>query len=261
MNVFYENYSKEKRNSMLIDSQNTALRGATDIIDVAIESLGISYEHLVRPISEVDVQTLTETDERRWEPIEIRVWPGNWNKPAPGVLYHVISGNHRTSAARIKGLATLRARLIEASDELSYTVAAISSNTTHGRNFTREEYIENAKKLHALNLPLGEIASVLGYSKSTVSRWITGSDSHASTKRAQENIVLTMSPPAIAPADGYGAIAGNDSARQKVMGLLMDAQIQADVIDAQQYLQTLKPLQQSTLRQLSTWLQEVLDNE
>jgi hypothetical protein len=244
------------------DTQPTALRGATDIIEVNVDALGIDLEHLVRPISDADVQMLAETDERRWEPIEIRLWPAEWSKPSSSVLYHVISGNHRTSAARIKGLPTLRARLIEAKDDLSYTIAAVSSNTTHGRNFTREEYIMNAKKLHDLGLALGEIASTLGYSKSTVSRWITGSDSHAASKRALESSqesIITISPEQFPALNSNGDT--SVSAKQKVMALLMDAQLNADPMEAQKYIQTLKPAQQTLLCELSTWLQEALDNE
>lgn len=87
---------------MAIENNDVALRSATDkIIEVQVSELGISIEHLVRPISEADVYELAEKDASRWEPIEIRYWPVGWEKPSPDVRYHVISGNHRTSAARI----------------------------------------------------------------------------------------------------------------------------------------------------------------
>lgn len=228
------------------------LRGATDeIIEVEVESLGISLEHLVRPIIEADVYDLALKDESKWEPIEIRLWPAAWEKPSPEVVYHVISGNHRTGAARVKQLRTLRARLIDAQDELSYLIAAISSNTQHGRNFTREEYVANAKKLQAQGLPLGEIASVLGYSKSTVSRWLTGNDSHAAGKR--EQALFDSASPLSVGSPSVTAV------KQKVMGLVMDAAIDADVSEAREYVTTLKPAQLEALRDLAGWLARVME--
>src|SRR2546421_12981394 len=113
--------------------ETSTLRGATDeIIEVDVETLGISLEHLVRPINEADVYELALKDESKWEPIEIRLWPAEWEKTSPAILYHVISGNHRTRAAQIKKLHTLPAKLIKAPDELSYLVAAIESNIQHG---------------------------------------------------------------------------------------------------------------------------------
>ena len=238
----------------MLSTEHVALRSATaEIIEVSVDTLGINLEQLVRPIVEADVYELALKDESKWEPIEIRLWPAEWEKPTPSVLYHVISGNHRTRAAQVKQLRALRARLIEAPDELSYLVAAISSNTQHGRNFTRDEYIANAKKLQAQGLPLAEIASTLGYSKSTVSRWLTGADSHAAAKQHEpEEPVLNASyAPILQETSG-------DSVKRKVMGLLIDAQMESDVAGARAYVQTLKPAQQETLRQLVLWLQEVM---
>src|SRR5690348_14797396 len=102
---------------MLIE-ENVALRRATAaIIEVPVATLGIKVEQLVRPIDEDAVYELAQKDENKWEPIEIRLWPADWEKPAPEVLYHVVSGNHRTSAARMKGLQTLRAIVITADSD------------------------------------------------------------------------------------------------------------------------------------------------
>src|SRR5215470_4768066 len=92
-------------------------RYASVEIEIDIHALGISKPHLVRPLDDAYVAELVDTDETEWEPIEVRVWPDGWIKPSPDVAYHVVSGNHRTSAAQIKGLKTIRARIIEASDD------------------------------------------------------------------------------------------------------------------------------------------------
>jgi len=230
-------------------NNNNSLRGATDeIIEVSVETLGINIEHLVRPILESDVYDLASKDESRWEPIEVRPWPVEWEKPEPSVLYHVVSGNHRTSAARIKQLPTLRARLIEARDELSYLKAAIRSNTQHGRNFTRDEYIINAKKLQAQGLPLGEIASELGYSKSTVSRWLTGTDSHAASKQKQHDAIDTSYTHALTQSES-----SISQVKSKVMGLIMDAGLAGNVVEARAYVSTLKP-NTIQIRRTTLWM-------
>lgn len=231
--------------------EQVALRGATDaIIEVEVEALGI--EHLIRELSEEAAYDLSEKDASLWEPIEIRHWPAHWAKPTPNVLYHVISGNHRTRAAQIKGLRTLRARFVKAESELDFLKAAIGSNTQHGRNFTREEYATNARRLHAEGMSITDVAAMLGYNKSTVSRWITGNDSHASAKRDAETPQTEMLPV------GMPRVSGPDAVKQKVMGLVMDGRIDADVMEARAYVSTLKPTQQESLQHVLTWLQEVL---
>jgi ParB-like chromosome segregation protein Spo0J len=148
--------------------------------------LGISEEHLVRPIDDQHVAYLRDTDESEWEPIEVRSWPKEWTKPSPEVKYHVISGNHRTSAARLKGLKTIRARILVADSELDYLTAAIRTNTRHGRNFTEDERRLNAAKLKELGMSGSQIAKLFGVHKSTVNNWLSGRDTNASKKKARE---------------------------------------------------------------------------
>ncbi len=97
-------------------TDNQVSRNAT--IDIPVSMLGISKPHLVRPLDDLHVAELVDTDETEWEPIEVRVWPADWPKPSPDVAYHVVSGNHRTSAALIKNLQSVRVQVIEASDDL-----------------------------------------------------------------------------------------------------------------------------------------------
>ena len=239
----------------MIFENNGLLQNATaEIIEVEIALLGISLEHLVRPIVEADVYELAQKDERLWEPIEIRLWPSEWEKPSPEVLYHVVSGNHRVSAARIKHVRTLKARLVDASNEREYLITAIKSNVQHGKNFTKEEYIANAKKLQEHGMSVTDIASVLGYNKSTVSRWFTGADSNASKKQDIEPVINESDMPVSRDTE-----IGQE--KRKVMGLLMDAQIKVDAVSAQLYIRTLKPEQQELLRTLMGWLQDVMGGD
>ncbi len=152
------------------------------VVEIEVIMLGISEEHLVRPIDDQHVAYLRDTDETEWEPIEVRSWPKEWPKPSPEVKYHVISGNHRTSAARIKGLKTVRARVLVADSELDYLTAAIRTNTRHGRNFSEDERRLNAAKLKELGMSGSQIAKLFGVHKSTVNNWLSGRDTNASKK-------------------------------------------------------------------------------
>ncbi len=151
-------------------------------IDIPIDQLGINPQCLARPIDNDYVKELADTDERDWEPIEVRLWPDAWTKPTPEVIYHVVSGNHRTRAALLKGCSTLRAKVIDCPDELSYLLAAIRTNARHGRNFSTDERRALAAKLVEMGQSYKQIAQTLGVSKATISGWITGNDSNASKK-------------------------------------------------------------------------------
>jgi transposase len=158
-------------------------RYASVEIEIDIHALGISKPHLVRPLDDAYVAELVDTDETEWEPIEVRAWPDEWVKPSPDVAYHVVSGNHRTSAARIKGLKAIRARIIEASDDRAYLYAAIRTNARHGRNFTEDDRKILAGKLKALGESSSDIAKLFGVHKSTVNNWLSGRDTNASKKK------------------------------------------------------------------------------
>lgn len=155
-------------------------------IEIPVNQLGISIAHLVRPIDDQHVSELAETDESEWEPIEVRLWPDTWVKPASTVHYHVVSGNHRTSAARMKGLQVLRSKIIDANDDLSYLIAAIRTNRRHGRNFTNQERVQLAQKLKGLGKTSNEIAKIFGVHQATVKSWMSGRDTNASAKARRQ---------------------------------------------------------------------------
>jgi transposase-like protein len=235
-----------------IENTVSLLRNATvEIIDVDISVLGISYEHLVRPIIDEDVDVLAETDETEWDALEIRLWPEEWEKPHPNVTYHVVSGNHRTRAARKKGLSTLKAKVIDAPDDLSYTIAAVHSNTRHGKNFTNDERHALAKKLSEMGQSLGEIAKVFSVHKTTVSNWLTGRDSNASKKKQNEH-EINIALPVLSREDEDVHV------RRKIIGLLAESPVDLDIATAQACVQSLSPDMQSSLQTLLSWLQDVL---
>jgi ParB-like chromosome segregation protein Spo0J len=229
-------------------TQTEQLRSATaEIIEIPVEQLGISVPHLVRPIVDEDVDVLAETDETEWDVVEIRLWPEEYEPPATEhIRYHVISGNHRTRAARKKGLATLRCRILEAPDEVSYKLFAIKSNTRHGKNFTSEQRVQLARELQELGKSLAEIATVFGVHKSTVSNWLSGRDSNASKKREAEP--LRNATPELIMSNGHSAL----------LSMITAAPLNMRSEDARAALALLPAELQEKARKLQAWLDEVL---
>lgn len=169
--------------TQLVETIHSDSGAYAPVVEIAIEKLGINTARLLRPIDNAYVAELVDTDETEWHPLEVCIWDDKrWVKPTPLVEYDVNSGNHRASAARIKGLKTLRVTVIEAKNDLDYTLAGIRTNARHGRNFTNDERKELAFKLRDLGLSSREIGAKLGINKSTVNNWLSGRDSNASKK-------------------------------------------------------------------------------
>lgn len=224
----------------------------TELVDIKVLELGIALDHLVRPINDDDVKILADTDESEWDPIEVRIWPDEWPKPYPDVKYHVVSGNHRTSAALIKGLATLKGWIIDAPDDLSYTVAAVKSNTRHGKNFTKEERLALAFKMDAQGLSPVEIGKTFGVHRSTVWNWLSGRDSNASRKKTEpETETVAYATPTISPNKLTG----------KMLGWITSAPIEIESDKASRALSELPPSLQEKARSIHQWLSSVLATE
>jgi transposase len=241
-----ENFSEESARNASVESYMTG-----EIVEVPIALLGISEEHLVRPINYEHVQELIESDENEWEPIEFRLWPTNWIKPHPDVRFHIISGNHRRKSADPKKLETIRGKYIKADSELEYMASAIRTNTRHGLNFAEDEKRANAARLKELGMSGSQIAKLFGVHKSTANNWLSGRDTNMSRKQKQEP----------EPDTSYTVTSREQfvsSGKRKIMSLLINAQVDADTEEARAYVQTLKSTQTESLHHLIEWLQKVL---
>lgn len=225
-----------------------------EIVAVPIALLGISEEHLVRPINYQHLEELIESDENEWEPIEFRLWPANWVKPHPDVKFHVMSGNHRRKSADAKDMETLRGRYIKADSELEYMEAAIRTNTRHGLNFAEDEKRANAARLKELGMSGSQIAKLFGVHKSTANNWLSGRDTNMSRKQKQESEAVPETAYELTPRDALVS-----SGKRKIMSLLINAQIDADIEEAKAYVQSLKTTQKELLHQLVEWMQEVIE--
>jgi predicted transcriptional regulator len=260
-----ESFSKAARNASVENSSPTsehkAARNASidvyitgQVVEVPISLLGISEEHLVRPINYQHVDELVQSDENEWEPIEFRLWPASWVKPHPDVKFHVMSGNHRRKSADAKKMEVIRGRYIKADSELEYLEAAIRTNTRHGLNFAEDEKRANAARLKELGMSGAQIAKLFGVHKSTVNNWLSGRDTNASRKQKIE--------PESIPDESYKLMPREtimSSGKRKIMSLLINAQINADIEEAKAYVQTLKATQKDVLHHLVEWLQEVME--
>lgn len=151
-------------------------------IPLAVIGLDLRPERQIRPLDWAHVQHLVdETDPAEWDPIEVRSWPESDPFPTGEMpLYQVISGYHRTSAARRLGLAMIRTIVVDdANDDASFTVRALRGNLRHGKGMTTEEKRDVVRRLRTLGMSESDIAKETGTPKGTVHNWLTGRNTNA----------------------------------------------------------------------------------
>lgn len=139
-------------------------------------------ERQVRTLDPAWVRHLAEeTDPAEWDPIQVRPWPATDPYPPgeEGRPWQVISGYHRTTAARSLRLPTIRGVIVDAPDDASFTLLALKGNLRHGKAMSSEEQKAAVVRLHALGMSLREIASETRIPKSTVHNWLTNRDTNA----------------------------------------------------------------------------------
>jgi transposase-like protein len=232
-----------------------------EIVSIPVAQLGIYHRTLVRPINKQAVAELADTDETMWAPLEVRHWPDDYGtSESDEVIYHVMSGNHRRSAASLKKLECLPCVILDAPTEADYLTFAIKSNTGHGRNFTEDERRMLAAQLKAQGKAPAEIAHMFKVSQSTVYNWLSGRDTNASRKRAEirDHHLTPMGAIDYVPLPRE---THDERVKRKVQGLIMDAQFEAGVTEARAYIRTLKPAQQEALCSLTMWLQQVMEEK
>jgi ParB-like nuclease domain len=137
----------------------------------------------IRPLDPEHIRNLVETSQPdAWDPIEIRAWPETDPYPdgEEGRTYQVISGYHRTTAARILGLETIRATIItEPLDDLAFQLRAFHTNARHGKPMSPEEKQALARRLRILGMSEGDIAREMGTPRATVHNWLSGRNTNA----------------------------------------------------------------------------------
>jgi transcriptional regulator with XRE-family HTH domain len=226
--------------------------GNPDIVEVPLEVLGRSTE--VRQLNYAHVQDLVMSDEHMWPPLEVCLWPDSKEKQEETVLLRIISGNHRTSAAKEKGLSSLPVRIFKAEREIDFRVLAIRSNASHGLNFTEDECKKQAAYLKQEGKTLDVIASILNKSKSTISRWLSGADSNASRKIAKIAQPQSTEAPAVkTPIRVVPTVA------QKIEALLICENMSVSVQEAREYIDAMPAQKQQRVRTLFAWMQEAME--
>jgi len=246
-------YSETELQGLLLKCEFQILthadNGNPDIVEVPIEVLGHSNE--VRELNWAHVQDLVMSDEHTWPPLEVCLWPEYLPKSGLATLLRIISGNHRTSAAKEKGLLSLPVRIFKVEKEVDFRILAIRSNASHGLNFTEDEYKKQAAYLKQEGKTLGDIASILSKNKSTISRWLSGADSNASRKI--EKIVQSQQ---VEPSATKMPIRTVPTIAQKIETLLIAENMSVGAQEAREYIQNLSAQKQQRIHALFAWLQE-----
>jgi hypothetical protein len=152
-------------------------------IPLALIGLDLRPQRQIRPVDLEHVRALIETSRpEEWDPIEVRAWPPADPYPAgeAGRLYQVISGYHRTTAARTLDLPAIRAVLVtDVLDDRAFQLRAFRTNARHGKPMSAGEKQALARRLRALNMSESEIAQEMGVPRSTVHNWLSGRDTNA----------------------------------------------------------------------------------
>jgi ParB/Sulfiredoxin domain len=155
----------------------------TQLIPLSEIGLDLRPIRQVRALDEANVHHLmTETDPAEWDPILVRAWPTSDPFPdGPHPEWQVISGYHRTSAARLLHLAEIRAIVRDDIDtDAKFLGLAMRENQRHGHVMSGDEKRAVCAQLQALGMSIGAIAKETSIPKSTVSAWLSGRDTNAS---------------------------------------------------------------------------------
>lgn len=159
-------------------TQTTIQLSVPTVRELPLASVGLDPrpERQVRALDLGWVRHLVdETDPAEWDPIQVRCWPAGDPYPPDedGREWQVISGYHRTSAARVLGMTTIRAVVAEAETDADFTLLAIKGNLRHGKPMSTDEQRAAVQRLRALGMSEGDIAGQIGIPKGTVHNWLS----------------------------------------------------------------------------------------
>lgn len=230
-----------------------------DIVEVPLELLGFDAE--VRELDYGYVQDLALTNERRWPALEVCLWPEYLPKLDPVILLRIISGNHRTAAAREKGLSSLPVRIFKVENEMDFRTLAVYSNASHGLRFKEDECKKQAAYFYqgGKGKSYDEIALIFGKSKSTISRWITGNDSNASRKIAKIVQPEQVSSSSSTSSTLKTPVRAIPTIVQKIEALLIGEGMSVSAQEAKMHIDAISAQKKQRLHALYVWLQEVME--
>jgi hypothetical protein len=153
-----------------------------DIREVPLSAVGmtpLAAKRRVRAIHEAGIERLKDTDPDVWEPIIVRAWPAD-EPHGEGVEWEVISGNHRTTYARMLDLATLRIDVVDAPTDREYMLIGWHENLKSPLPMSDDENKALTRHLRDdLGLSFGDIAKAIGKAKGTVQDWYSGRNTNA----------------------------------------------------------------------------------
>lgn len=158
---------------------------AQEAREIPLRLIGLDTrpERQIRPLDVEHVRALMETTiPKEWDPIEVREWPEDDPRPRgeEECVYQVISGYHRTTAARNLGLNAIRAVVItDALDEVGFQLRAFRTNARHGKPMSTDEKQALARRLRAFGMSETDIAREMSTPKGTIHNWLSGRNTNA----------------------------------------------------------------------------------
>jgi hypothetical protein len=107
----------------------------------------------------------------------------------------VVSGYHRTAAAEALNMPTIRGTIVEAPDDMTFTLLALKGNLRHGKTMSSEEQRQVVRRLKALGMSESAIAKETDTPKGTIHNWLSGRDTNAgrrSVRHAPDKTQMTQ---------------------------------------------------------------------
>jgi transposase/uncharacterized ParB-like nuclease family protein len=139
------------------------------IVELELKDLQIPQGLLPRVITgtvEEKVEEYKEMVENGTDFDPILVWK------RPDGSYWIIDGVHRTEAYKRAGRTTIKAKLVDCKDELSYRIKAIEANLKHGLPLRKEEKVILAQTLYKLGIDVPELTKIFAVSQRTMYYWL-----------------------------------------------------------------------------------------
>ncbi|MEM4958589.1 MAG: helix-turn-helix domain-containing protein [Nanopusillaceae archaeon] len=138
------------------------------IVELKLESLKIPQGLLPRVLTGTISEVVAKYKQMIEDGVEfdpIKVWKR-------GTEYWIVDGVHRVEAARQAGLTTIKAELVELTDEKHYRLEAIKANLKHGVALQEAEKKVLAQILYEEGMSKDELRKLFGVGEKAITRWL-----------------------------------------------------------------------------------------
>ncbi|MEO0278022.1 MAG: helix-turn-helix domain-containing protein [candidate division WOR-3 bacterium] len=138
------------------------------IVEIKLENLKIPQGLLPRVLTGTIPEVVEKYRQMMEDGVEfdpIKVWK-------KGTEYWIVDGVHRVEAARQAGLTTIKAELVELTDEKHYRLEAIKANLKHGVALQEAEKKVLAQILYEEGMSKDELRKLFGVGEKAITRWL-----------------------------------------------------------------------------------------